>query len=575
MKRFLLVFLALLALAAPKVASAHAVLIESTIENGAALDVAPAQVVLRFSEALEQQHSSIELYGEDSVPIGLERAAFPAADQMSVGLPATLRPGSYTLVYRVLSAIDGHDSVGFVIFSVATGAAPVSPSIALPPADAGPGAVAVATKSIELLAGMVVVGGLAWLVTLLGPAVARQASDLPAAVLRLPVWVVQIAIMVLLLGTLAEFDIRAAGLGDGTWRSVQYADVLSEVATSRWGILALTRVGATALLVPLVFLAVRSRLAGELAIGLSGLMLLTFSMSGHAAATPSPLLPIIADWVHLLTGALWLGGVLGLALLAWSSRRVPAASRTPLLARLVAGFSPLALASIALVVLTGVFRSLNQIPTLADVFATAYGRTLLIKLAALAGALLLGAVHWRRTSPRLRAALEADDLGAAARFSRTIGLESGLAIAVVLVAGSLSQTPHPVAAAPSAGTGGSALAVLPTPTPRPIAPLRLNATKDNLAISLNVDDDRPGNRVFTASISDDAGQIVPDRVRLRFEAEELNTGQQVAILERQPDGTFRGKSGAMSLVGYWNIELQVRRLDLPDVTVDWTVEIHR
>ena len=552
-----------------------AVLVESSIANGAVLDAPPPTVTLRFSEPLEQPYSSIELYGEDGIPIGLERTAFPAADQMSVGLPATLRPGSYTLVYRVLSAVDGHDGVGFVIFSVATGAAPSAPSIALPAADAGPGAPAIAAKAIALLGAMIVVGGLVWIVTLLGPALRRQAAALDPAILRRPLWAVQIAVVVLLLATLAEFDIRAAVLGDGTWRSLQYADVLSSLAYSRWGLLALARVGLATLLIPLIFLAVRSRGAGELAIGLGALLLLTFSMAGHAAATPAPLLPIIADWVHLLSGALWLGGVLGLGVLAWSSRRVPAPERSPLLARLVAGFSPLALASIALVTLTGVFRSLNQIPSLADLTATNYGRTLLIKLAVLSGALLLGAVHWRRSGPRLAAALAADDLGAAARFSRTIGLESALAIGVVLLAGALSQTPHPVAAAASAGTGGSAQAILPTATPRPAAPLRLDAAKEDLTISLGLDDSRPGNRTFTAVVSDTAGLIAPDRVRLRFESQDLETGQQVAILERQADGAYRGESGALSLLGRWKIELQVRRVDWPDVTVEWIVEMTR
>jgi copper transport protein len=570
MKRIVLLA-GLLFLLLPASASAHAMLLESSLVNGAVLDVPPTAVTLRFSEAFEPNFSSIELYGEDSIPIGLERASFPAADVMAVGLPDSLRPGSYTLVYRVLSAVDGHKSVGFLLFSIGTGAAPLASSVPLPAADAGPTPTAIAIKSLELLTALLLVGGLVWLVTLLLPALRSQ--PLAATSVRRTIWVIQWASLGLLVGTLAEFALRAAERGDGTLTSITYADIVSGLALSRWGMLALIRLALTTLVIPLVFLAGRSRGAGEAAIGLGALILLTFSMSGHAAATARPLLPIVADWLHQLMGAIWLGGVFGLAAVALVTRRTPAAERTTLLAHLIGRFSPLALISIALVTLTGVIRSLNQIPALADLWSTTYGRTLLIKLAALGGALLLGAVHWRQVGPRLLAAATAGDVRLARRFGRTVALESGLAIAVVLIAGALSQTPHPVQA--SASAGGTAPATLPTALPVVAQPLHLTTTAEGLSIALVLVDRRPGNRTFTAAVSDTSGLITPDRVRLRFAALDLETGQQIAILERQPDGTYAGQSGALSLLGRWQIELQVRRVNLPDVTVEWTVEMTR
>ncbi len=570
MKRIVLL-VSLLFVLLPGSASAHAVLVESSLPNGAALDLPPTAVTLRFSEALETEFSSIQLYGEDSIPIGLERTSFPSIDSMAVGLPETLRPGSYTLVYRVLSAVDGHSSVGFVLFSIGTGAAPLAASVALPPSNTGPTPAAIALKSLQLVTALLLVGGLVWLVTLLLPTLRSQ--PLVAASVRRAIWVIQLATLGLIVGTLAEFALRAAERGDGTLASIGYADIVSGLAISRWGLLALARLALTTLVIPLVFLSGRSRGAGEAAIGLSALILLTFSMSGHAAATASPLLPIVADWLHLLMGAIWLGGVVGLVQVAWATRRAPVAERTTLLAHLIGRFSPLALISIALVTLTGVVRSLNQIPALADLWGTDYGRTLLIKLLALGGALGLGAWHWRQAGPRLRSVATAGDGPAARRFGRTVALESGLAIAVVLIAGALSQTPHPVQASVSAG--GTAPATLPTAIPTQAQPLELTTTAEGLTIALDLDDRRPGNRTFSAAISDTSGLIAADRVRLRFEAVDLETGQQIAILERQADGTYAGQSGALSLLGRWKIELQVRRVNLPDVTVEWTVEMTR
>lgn len=557
----------------PSVASAHAILVESSISNGAMLDIAPLDVTLRFSEAIDPESGSIELYGEDSIPIALERVTFPTPDSMQVALPETLRPGSYTLIHKVLSVADGHTSTGFLLFSIGTDMTPVAASVSLHTANEGPGGQAIAAKSFQLVSGLTVVGGLVWLVTLLLPALRVQPDPATAPLPRRTIWVIQWATLGLIVGTLAEFALRAADQGDGTIASVQYADVLSSLATSRWGMLALLRLGVATLLMPLVFLAGYSRGAGEAAIGLSVISLLTFSMSGHAAGTANPLIPIVADWLHLLMGAIWFGGVLGLTLVVWGLRRASPAVRTRLLVRLIGRFSPVALTSIVLVTLTGVIRSLNQIPTLAEVWTTTYGRILLIKLVVLGAALVLGGRHWRRVGPRLQAAVAADDHRAAGRFGRTIALESSLAIVVVLIAGVLTQTPHPVVA--SASAGGTAPATLPTALPVVDRPLRLTSTAEGLTITLDLDDQRPGNRRFTATISDTTGLIAPDRVRLRFAGLDLETGQQIAILERQPDGTYAGQSGALSFLGRWQIELQVRRMSLPDVTVEWTVEMTR
>jgi len=94
-------------------------------------------------------------------------------------------------------------------------------------------------------------------------------------------------------------------------------------------------------------------------------------------------------------------------------------------------------------------------------------------------------------------------------------------------------------------------------------------------MTLDTDDNRPGERQFSATVRDANGVIRPDRVRLRFESLDLEAGQQVAILEPATDGRFTATSGALSLVGRWKIEMQVRRLNLPDVTAEWTVEITR
>lgn len=571
MKRILIVALFVLCLW-PSVAAAHALVIESSIVDGAVLDVAPAEVVLRFSEPLDKGYSSLTLYNEQSQPIGLPQTQFPAADSMQVALPAELRPGEYTLIYKVLSTADGHRSAGSLLFSIGTGVAPTAPSVEVSAtADASLNWGVVSGRSIALTGGLGAIGGLAWLLILLLPAIQHNPESRLPLLVRPTIWLTQLSLVLLLIGSVWEFVVRASDFGDGSLASIQYADVLSSMAISRWGVLALIRLVAITLLIPLTFLAAYQKPMGYTALALASLSLLTFSMSGHAAANiDDPITPVASDWMHMLTAAVWFGGLIGMALSAWVLRKTEAALRNSALAWLIARFSPLALFSIAMVVLTGTMRTFDQLPTLAGLWESRYGQTLLIKLAVMLAALLLGFWHWRKLNPRLQAA---KDQTTVVKIGLTLGLESALAIGVILVASALTQTPHPVKAAPSAG--GTALPTLPTPTPRVSQPLYLTAQREDLTMTLDTDDNRPGERQFSATVRDANGVIRPDRVRLRFESLDLEAGQQVAILEPAADGRFTATSGALSLVGRWKIEMQVRRLNLPDVTAEWTVEITR
>ena len=570
MKRFFLLLL-LIMLAMPALASAHAVLLDSTIKDGAILDAPPADVTLSFSEPLDPQASTIELYDENSVAIGLERITFPAADQMQAPLPATLRPSSYTLIYHVLSAVDGHTSSGFLLFSIGTGAVPVAPSVDISKSnDASPNPLIVIAKAMQLVAGMIVVGSLIWLIVLLMPSLRQHDNERGAFMVRRTIWLIQWALMFMLIGTAWEFALRTKAIGTGSLD----IEALTDMASNRWGTLALVRMAITLILMQLVFLIVRRRFMAELALGLSSLIMLTFSLSGHAAATPEPFTPISMDWMHQLTAAAWFGGLIGFTSVYWWLRNQSAEQRNPLLAWLIARFSPLALFSIALVSLTGTMRAFDQIPSLNDLWQSNYGRILLIKLGVLLGALLLGAWHWRKINPRMQAAASNNDV---IKTGRTLMLESSLAIGVVLITGLLTQTPHPVANAitPTPTTANPQQAVIVTTTPRVAQPISLTATQSDLTMRLTLDDQRPGNRLFTAAISDTNGLITPDRVRLRFQSLDLETGQQIAIMEQQPDKRYMAQTGALSLLGKWQIEMQVRRLNQPDVTATWTVEMVR
>ena len=126
-------------------------------------------------------------------------------------------------------------------------------------------------------------------------------------------------------------------------------------------------------------------------------VLLMPGASGHAAQTSPRGISVILDWLHLITGSIWLGGLLGLLVL-WVS--LPAARRVAGLSVVVPRFSNVAFVSVFLLLGTGTWATINHMPTLNALWLTGYGVAILVKIGLLIAAMALGAGNLLRTKPR-------------------------------------------------------------------------------------------------------------------------------------------------------------------------------
>jgi len=116
----------------------------------------------------------------------------------------------------------------------------------------------------------------------------------------------------------------------------------------------------------------------------------------------------------------------------------PDVKRWSNIAALVHAFSPMALAFASVVALTGVISAWLQLGSVPALWATQYGRTLLVKIAALSGLIGTGAYNWLRVRPAL--GTEA----ATRRLQRSAGLELIVGSLVVCVTAVLVATETPV-----------------------------------------------------------------------------------------------------------------------------------
>lgn len=109
-----LMFLLLALCAAPRLAVAHAILMESTPAARASVAPGPMPVVLRFNSRIDAARSRLELRG-GAAPVTLKLAQPGGPDMLETNVE--LAPGAWVLRWQVL-AVDGHITRGDVPFTV-------------------------------------------------------------------------------------------------------------------------------------------------------------------------------------------------------------------------------------------------------------------------------------------------------------------------------------------------------------------------------------------------------------------------------------------------------------------------
>jgi len=424
-----------LALAVATAAGAHARLVSTTPTNGASLDRAPARLVLRFNDPVETVSESIRVLDAEGEAVELGPVELTSETEVVAEPARALAAGTYVVVWRTVSA-DSHPLRGAFVFAVgepvsAVGAV-VEDALAAETRPAELDAVQAVARFCALLLVLVCLGSPALLIAgRHGPHLVRTAWRLAlAAALGLAV-----ATLVWMTATGAE----ALGLGLGGLVDLQS---IREVAATSFGQVWIARIAVALALAWIAALALDGRLAtrtaalGGIAVG-AGLAL-SFPLAGHARV--EGLLAIASDATHLTAAGVWVGGlgVLGFSLVT------AGAERASLLDRSVPLFSTLALGAVAVLLGTGILNTLFELPELAALWESTYGRLVLAKGALLACLVGFGALHRRVTIPRLRR----EGAGGTEPFLRLVALELVVMVAVVGVTAALVAEPPRAAVTP-------------------------------------------------------------------------------------------------------------------------------
>ncbi|NUS12171.1 MAG: hypothetical protein HOY69_12340 [Streptomyces sp.] len=374
-------FAVLLGTATP--ASAHAALVRTDPADGSVVQTAPQRVVLTFSEGVLLSADSLRVLDPRGADVAVGTAAHATGRNSGSTATVALRPGlgdgTYTVAWKAVSQ-DSHPVAGAFVFSVG---APSRTSVDLSAqASLGGGA----ASTLYGIARYVAYGGFALLVggcVFLSVCWPAGAKLRPMRRLAAGGWVALIAATIALIMLRGPY---ATGTGLGNAFDL---DVIRTQLETRPGAALVSRL--LLLAAAAVFLAVlfgsfteredpeeRADLAWGLGIGGSVVSVgiaATWAMAEHASVGIQHKVAMPVDVVHLLSMAVWLGGLVTLL----TALSLPSTAAT-LERAAVRRFSAIALAAVTMLVGTGTYQAWRQIGTWKAFTDTSYGRLLLVKI---------------------------------------------------------------------------------------------------------------------------------------------------------------------------------------------------
>jgi copper transport protein len=560
MRRTVRIFIALVgalavALTAAGAASAHAYLIKTVPAASGVLDTPPRTVQLTFDEPVEPKFAIISV----TDAAGHQQTVGPVSrspanpDTLVVPLHPNLPQGWYLVYWRAIS-VDGHPVQGAFTFAVGPNPGP-APQFPVPSISASATSHnLLITRWVMFLSVMVAIGLFVLRMLIARPLARRvpQASLRPLSI----AFVIASVVGVLAIPVYLDFAIANDSL-----RSVFDLSALVPLyRVTAFGRAYLDMALCFALFCLASWIAVwldrpdrEQRSIAEL-ISMTGALLAAAAVliipgaAGHAGQTSPRGLSLFLDWLHLASGSVWIGGLVGLLVL-WAG--LGPARRVPGLTVAVPRFSNVALPSVLALLATGTAATVIHMPTLDALWKTSYGVAILVKIGILTAAVIFASVSRLRAKPRIVAARGDAEGGApAARLLRlTLSAEAVLVAGAVFAAAVLSSLAPPP---PAFAEQDQAIAqVGPGRVARTV---HVNGYTLQVLVSPNK---AAAPDSFALRITKDGKPVRGANVTLTFNHTEMQMPQQEYQLKEIRPGVYSRAAPALVMVGKWALGYQI------------------
>ena len=547
----------------PHVLPAHANMLRAEPGPNSELDSSPTRIRVEFSEPLEEQGSRIVILDPqgDEMETGEPRIDPDDRRIMTVTLPDELPTGTYTVVWRSLSSVDGHTVRGSFLFAVGEplgrGAQPAEEQ-ALFESWHEP-----AARWLVLLGYSAMIGAIMVSSVVLRPGY-RSSGALEAIAGRLERrrWgVIAAGAVLFAAGSVLHLVSQTRVTG---------ARAISVLGGTSWGSAWVWRMGAWIVLMVCfaVELARHRRGAGEPEDGeraelepiayfaAIGVLVAVTATSHVGAGTAVRTAAVLAYLLHLVASTIWSGVLICVSLMIpVAVRGLPREHLTRVLPPLASRIWILALVCVTTVTITGLYLAWIQV-TVHDAMNTPYGIALAIKVLLVAPMVLLGALNylWVRAGLARRPDLARWFV----RFGRT---EAVLAVLVLMAVGAVASMEPGRMIMERRGRLGAGSLVMSEEAERLTLTLTVEpAYVGTNRLALEITDAR-GNAVNATDVS----LVVYDHPRHYIHFEER--AAPVA------DGRYVVDRAALSVEGIWRVDTVVRRPDAFDARATFQFHI--
>jgi copper transport protein len=552
-----------LALVPFSIALAHAVLLSAAPNPNSLFppNDPPTQVTVTFSEEVVPAFSSVRVLNQagEVVDTGDTHADNSEKTVLAVSLKP-LQPGTYTVAWEVISAVDGHANRGSYVFGVGVEAvAPVGMTNAVPV----PSPISLGARWLTLTGQILLLGLFAFRFFVWWPTLNPQTDEqLDLAMARQAIGVGWVGLALVGFGLLLTLVTQWDVIGGSTFSEL--IERLQVWLGTSFGGMWVIRFGLGAgLAFGLADLSVglregRAGLKGwEWWAGLAAsvALALTSTFTSHSAALQAGWeLAVASDGTHLLAAGVWVGGLVQLVIATHFTRALPGKARLHHNLNLVLNFSVVAAIAVGVLLVSGAYLAWQHVGTWAALFKTTHGLTLLVKTALALPTFAIAALNLMVVKPRLAAVmskLDRDPTLIQRRFHRLVMIEAGFALAIVAAAGFLTDFQR----------GRDAL--LLTEQSRVV----LSESADDLAIRLTIEPARWGEAsAFDVYLlgADNKPVLTAREVSLRFKFLDRTLGTNTITAVASGDGHYRAQGNYLSLSGAWEIEVAIRRMNAFD-----------
>ena len=535
MKNYIWLFVSILSLfILPITAFGHAAVISSNPSPNESLDTIPKKISIQFSEDIQSSFYSLKVIGNGKeIPLQDIQVSEKTLEATRSG---SFEEGTYIIKWRVVSS-DGHPIEGTIPFQY--GESPLKGDQMKPEEKAGfPSSVQIFLQSLQYLCFAALTGVIFFYLSLSKNPLPGQISSR----VRRYIW---LAYTGLAISILLSLPLKVTIDAEVSWQHAFNGIYLKEVLQStQFGRIWIIEISLLLVLFVAILFMIRNqlnKLSLMLPFFLVSALMVCKAFIGHTTDTTHQYWAVSMDFLHLLSMALWLGGLLAiLVILPKSYNSKMTDDNKTFYWSVIQKFSSWAILFVVVLIVSGLYSSFQHVPTLYSLLDTTYGQLLLGKIGLMLIMIGFGALHLLRGKRKTK------------KLGLSTGIEFSVGIIVLLIAALLTNVQ----------TANS--------SPGPIE--KTEITENNDQVTLSVTPNKTGDNYIQVELKNDQGIPYTDIEQLTLAMEPLDgdVGEIKLQLEEGNKGLFKAKS-IIAMSGKWKIQVHGLTKELNSIDADFII----